>query len=244
MSNEVNCKTCGTAFDPETVKEKLGEVWWLGLFCSLACFEINNAIPDEVEINPDTLGDIEGLLEREKLDLASGRSTTRWDNIGGKLDLGLSLVEDEAKTKAMERGLPVSSHEGYGLIAEEVAELLDAIRSNDHKAILTEAVQVAAAGLVLVGTLILWEPKEIPPQTLEAMRDKEISEVADTLAACGLSVPRETIERWSFLQRVKVKEYAETLYFKQSADAVEVPPTPEELTDVILKTKTDRDSPL
>lgn len=37
-----------------------------------------------------------------------------------------------------------SSHEGFGVLAEEVAELLDAIRANDREAVEREAVQVAA----------------------------------------------------------------------------------------------------
>ena len=37
-----------------------------------------------------------------------------------------------------------SAHEGYGVLAEEVAELLDAIRANDRDGIEREAVQVAA----------------------------------------------------------------------------------------------------
>lgn len=40
-----------------------------------------------------------------------------------------------------------STHEGYGVIAEEVAELLDAIRENGPKAIRREALQVAAVAL-------------------------------------------------------------------------------------------------
>lgn len=37
-----------------------------------------------------------------------------------------------------------STHEGYGVLCEEVAELLDAIRANDLGAVRREAIQVAA----------------------------------------------------------------------------------------------------
>lgn len=42
-----------------------------------------------------------------------------------------------------------SSHEGYGVLAEEVAELLDAIRANDREAVEKEACQVSAVALRL-----------------------------------------------------------------------------------------------
>lgn len=42
-----------------------------------------------------------------------------------------------------------STHEGYGVLAEEVAELLDAIRSNDPHEVRKEAVQVSAVALRL-----------------------------------------------------------------------------------------------
>lgn len=40
-----------------------------------------------------------------------------------------------------------SSHEGYGVLAEEVAELLEAIRANDREAVEREACQVSAVAL-------------------------------------------------------------------------------------------------
>ena len=52
--------------------------------------------------------------------------------------------------KARDRYGPyTSSHEGYGVIAEEMAELLTAIRSNDMNAIYREACDVAAAAAKL-----------------------------------------------------------------------------------------------
>ena len=42
-----------------------------------------------------------------------------------------------------------SSHEGYGVLMEEVAELLDAIRANRPALVAHEAIQVAAVALRL-----------------------------------------------------------------------------------------------
>lgn len=42
-----------------------------------------------------------------------------------------------------------SSHEAYGVLAEEVAELLDAIRANNRVAVELEACQVSAVALRL-----------------------------------------------------------------------------------------------
>jgi NTP pyrophosphatase (non-canonical NTP hydrolase) len=46
-----------------------------------------------------------------------------------------------------------SSHEGYGVLAEEVAELLDAIRANDAPSIVREATQVAAVAMRLAESM-------------------------------------------------------------------------------------------
>lgn len=42
-----------------------------------------------------------------------------------------------------------SSHEGLGVLTEEVSELISAIRSNDHEATQREAIQVAAVAFRL-----------------------------------------------------------------------------------------------
>ena len=47
-----------------------------------------------------------------------------------------------------------SAHEGYGVIAEEVAELLDAIRANDPEEIKKESMDVA------VSAMWLWASEE------------------------------------------------------------------------------------
>lgn len=46
-------------------------------------------------------------------------------------------------------GPPASAHESYGVLAEEVAELLDAIRANQRLAVAHEALQVAAVAIRL-----------------------------------------------------------------------------------------------
>jgi NTP pyrophosphatase (non-canonical NTP hydrolase) len=46
-------------------------------------------------------------------------------------------------------GPPASAAESYGVLAEEMAELLDAIRAHDFAAIILEATQVSAVALRL-----------------------------------------------------------------------------------------------
>lgn len=46
-----------------------------------------------------------------------------------------------------------STHEAYGVLAEEVAELLEAIRSNDRDSIRDEAIDVAAVAYRLASVL-------------------------------------------------------------------------------------------
>ena len=65
-----------------------------------------------------------------------------------------SQVAEEA-TRAQHRyGLPASTHESFGVLAEEVAELLEAIHQNDREAIAIEAKQVAAVALRLYSAVI------------------------------------------------------------------------------------------
>lgn len=61
----------------------------------------------------------------------------------------IEFVLVEIATSAKRYGPPASSHESYGVLCEEVAELLDAIRSNDLSSIKTESIQVAAVALRL-----------------------------------------------------------------------------------------------
>ncbi len=45
-----------------------------------------------------------------------------------------------------------STHEAYGVLAEEVAELLDAIRANALESVREEAIQIAAVATRLAGS--------------------------------------------------------------------------------------------
>jgi NTP pyrophosphatase (non-canonical NTP hydrolase) len=65
-------------------------------------------------------------------------------------DAGLiEQVLAEIAIAAKRYGPPASTHESYGVLCEEVAELLDAIRANDLPAVKAEALQVAAVALRL-----------------------------------------------------------------------------------------------
>ena len=68
--------------------------------------------------------------------------------VGGLIDL---FAEIEALIdKADARYGPfTSTHEGYGVLAEEVAETLEAVRANSLQATRREALQVAAVALRL-----------------------------------------------------------------------------------------------
>lgn len=62
-------------------------------------------------------------------------------------------IKAEAESADRKYGPFHSTHEGYGVLAEEVAELLDAIRSNDRVSIEREAVQVSAVAARIVECL-------------------------------------------------------------------------------------------
>jgi NTP pyrophosphatase (non-canonical NTP hydrolase) len=65
----------------------------------------------------------------------------------------LDEIRDEMQ-RAEDRYGPFSStHEGYGVLAEEVAELFDAIRLNDLGAVRQEAKQVAAVAARIADSL-------------------------------------------------------------------------------------------
>lgn len=59
-------------------------------------------------------------------------------------------LRDEIRRADAKYGHFQSTHEAYGVLAEEVAELLDAIRSNVQNDIDEEAMQVAAVAMRLV----------------------------------------------------------------------------------------------
>lgn len=178
------------------------------------------------------------LMDCESKDLDAGRITTRWHGIENKIDHGLSLIQDEAKVKALKRGLFASAHEGFGVIAEEVAELLEAIRSNDIKRIRAEAVQVSAAGLVLVATLALWD--NVPEKIKEEIEQADINELSDLLTVCAIYVPSETIREWTLEERDAVEDWAGATHLAASDNDIEVPEMPECLARVLIKPKGER----
>jgi hypothetical protein len=56
-------------------------------------------------------------------------------------------VRDEVLEADLRYGPFTSTHEGFGVLSEEVAELLDAIRANNAGQIELEAIQVSAVAL-------------------------------------------------------------------------------------------------
>lgn len=62
------------------------------------------------------------------------------------------IVERSSKAH-LKYGDYASTHEAYGVLAEEVSELLDAIRLNDGEAIRDEAIDVAAVAYRLAVVL-------------------------------------------------------------------------------------------
>lgn len=76
---------------------------------------------------------------------------TMWPSLPEALQ---ALVNEAERSAAdAKKGRFNSSHEAYGVIAEEVAELLDAIRTNDPVQIHHEAMQVGAAATLFAAQL-------------------------------------------------------------------------------------------
>jgi NTP pyrophosphatase (non-canonical NTP hydrolase) len=69
--------------------------------------------------------------------------------VSPRLEAVVVAVVAEAEAAAARFGPYTSTHEGYGVLVEEVAELLAAVRSNDLAAVEAEAVQVSAVALRL-----------------------------------------------------------------------------------------------
>ena len=65
----------------------------------------------------------------------------------------LNDIIERSGTAAFRYGDFTSTHEAYGVLAEEVAELLDAIRSNDRESIRDEAIDVAAVAYRLASVI-------------------------------------------------------------------------------------------
>lgn len=64
-----------------------------------------------------------------------------------------AMIRHEIEKAELRFGDPASTHESYGVLAEEMAELLDAIRANRSESIRLEAVQVAAVATRLAYAL-------------------------------------------------------------------------------------------
>ena len=64
-----------------------------------------------------------------------------------------SLWRDQIDYAQDRYGPFTSTHEGYGVLAEEVAELLDAIRANSIQATRKEAIQVSAVAFRIAMSL-------------------------------------------------------------------------------------------
>lgn len=60
------------------------------------------------------------------------------------MDQVMKEIDDQIVGAEKRFGPFTSSHEAYGVLAEEVAELLDAIRANASESVRYEAIQVAA----------------------------------------------------------------------------------------------------
>lgn len=65
--------------------------------------------------------------------------------------MDVAEVGKEMCTAEERYGAFTSTHEAYGVLAEEVAELLDAIRAGAGESVRTEAIQIAAVALRLSG---------------------------------------------------------------------------------------------
>jgi len=70
-----------------------------------------------------------------------------------RLDVPEKIMR-EVETADRRYGDFTSSHEGYGVLAEEVAELLEVIRLNDAESIIDEACQCAAVATRLAASML------------------------------------------------------------------------------------------
>ena len=66
-------------------------------------------------------------------------------------------IADEVIQANEKYGPFTSAHEGYGVLVEEVAELLEAIRANDLDCAQAESCQVAAVAWRMALSLGVWE---------------------------------------------------------------------------------------
>ena len=61
------------------------------------------------------------------------------------------------------RGATASPHESFGIIAEEVDEMLDALRANDERAFTGEALDIGVACLLAIGSALAHGRESPPP---------------------------------------------------------------------------------
>ena len=73
-------------------------------------------------------------------------------DMAGRRSFARSILDEADKADA-KYGDFTSTHEGYGVLAEEVAELLEAIRKNDYEDICIEAMQVSAVAYRIMCSL-------------------------------------------------------------------------------------------
>ena len=66
-----------------------------------------------------------------------------------EVDIALETIRDKILEKLEEKGphALVSIHEILGVVAEEYDELIDAVRSNDHKAVMSECEDIAVGAI-------------------------------------------------------------------------------------------------
>ncbi len=60
------------------------------------------------------------------------------------MDSCLAAIEQESERAEKKYGQPRSTHESFGVLIEEMAELTEAIRANNATQIIAEAIQVAS----------------------------------------------------------------------------------------------------
>ena len=65
-------------------------------------------------------------------------------------DHAAEIVKREAQKQHEQKGDFASLHEAYGALAEEQAEMLDALRRKDWVSAVAELVQIAAIGMTIV----------------------------------------------------------------------------------------------
>lgn len=73
-----------------------------------------------------------------------------------RIDAVMACVRRELIRATEKHGPMRSGHEGYGIMAEEFAELLDELRANNRDNAVLEAIQIAAMGARFALDLSPW----------------------------------------------------------------------------------------